>query len=64
MDSQGYLLAKFFPKDSIAIAQQVAREPVKGECFPQLLFRPLCGGMDGHVEVDNARRSWANTRNT
>jgi hypothetical protein len=41
-------------KDGIAIAQQVARELVKWECLPQLLSRPLRGGMGGHVEVDNA----------
>jgi hypothetical protein len=28
---------EFIPEDSIAIAQQVARELVKGKCFPQLL---------------------------
>ena len=65
MDSQvGYLLAEFIPKDGIAIAQQVARELVKWECRPQLLSRPLRGGMGGHVEVAIRRRSWANTRNT
>jgi hypothetical protein len=30
-------------EDSIAVAQQVARELVKGTCLPELLSRPLRG---------------------
>jgi hypothetical protein len=40
-------LSHSFSEDSIAIAQQVAQELVKGKCFPQLLSRPL-------IEVRNA----------
>jgi len=50
----GYLLAEFISEDGIAIAQQVARKLVKREPVPQLLSRPLRGGMGGHVAVDNA----------
>src|SRR6266481_821354 len=41
-------------EDSIAVAQQVARELVKGKGFSQLLSRPLRSGMGGHIEVQNA----------
>src|SRR5215831_11940988 len=55
MDSHvSYLSAEFIPEDGIAIAQQVARELVKREPFPQLLSCPFRGRMGGHVEVDNA----------
>ena len=41
-------------EDPIAVPQQVARESVKGKCFPQLLPRPLCGRVGGHIEVQDA----------
>ncbi len=41
-------------EDCIAVAQQVARELVKGKCLPQLLSRPLGGRVGGHIEVQNA----------
>src|SRR5215472_3748231 len=41
-------------KDAVAVAQQVARDMVKGEGFSQLLTRPLSGWMATHVEVKNA----------
>jgi len=31
----------------------VTRELVKGKSFPQLLARPLCGRMSGHIKVKN-----------
>src|SRR5881409_1099925 len=45
---------KSLPKMALAIAQQVARELVEGKDLPQLLSRPLRGGMSGHIEVENA----------
>jgi hypothetical protein len=56
--------AEFIPEDGIAIAQEVARDLVRREPFPQLPSRPFRGWMEGHVEVDMRRRAWANTRNT
>jgi hypothetical protein len=41
-------------EDRIAIAQQVARELVKGKSLPQLLSRPLRCRMGGPIEVKNA----------
>jgi hypothetical protein len=41
-------------ENGVAIAQQVARELVKGKSFTQLLSRPFRRRMRGHVEVDNA----------
>ena len=49
-----HLLSELIAKDSIAVAQQVARELVKGKGLPQLLSRPLRGRVGGHVEVQNA----------
>src|ERR1700719_1008688 len=41
-------------EDSIVVAQQVARELVKGKGFSQLLSRPVGRRMGGHIEVQNA----------
>jgi hypothetical protein len=41
-------------EDSIAVAQQVARQLIKGERFSQLLSGPLCCGVGGHIAVQNA----------
>src|SRR6202795_3239579 len=46
--------AKCITEDSIAVAQQVARELVKGKGFPQLLSCPLGGRVGGYIEVENA----------
>ena len=46
--------SKCITEDSIAVAQQVARELVKGKGLPQLLSRPLRGWVGGHIEVQNA----------
>ena len=48
-----HLSSEFIAEDSIAVAQQVARQLVKGKGFPQLLSRPLCGRVGGHIEVKN-----------
>ena len=49
-----HLFSEAIPEDSIAVAQQVARELVKGKGFSQLLSGPLRGGVGGHVAVENA----------
>src|SRR5215469_5980864 len=49
-----HLFSEFIAKDSIAVAQQVARELVKGEGFSQLLSGPLRGWVGSHIAVDNA----------
>src|SRR5664279_3360444 len=49
-----HLFSEVLAEDSIAVAQQVARQLVKGKGLPQLLSRPLCGGVGGHIEVQNA----------
>src|SRR5690348_9124020 len=49
-----HLFSEGIPEDSIAVAQQVARELVKGKCLPQLLAGPLRGWVSGHIEVQNA----------
>jgi hypothetical protein len=49
-----HLFSEVMAEDGIAIAQQVARELVEGKGLPQLLSRPLRGGMSGHIEVENA----------
>jgi hypothetical protein len=41
-------------EDRIAISQQVMRRVFEREGVSQLLFRPLPGGMTGHVKVNNA----------
>ena len=46
--------SKCITEDSIAVAQQVARELVKRKGFPQLLSCPLGGRVGGHIEVENA----------
>jgi hypothetical protein len=47
------LLSEVLAENGIAVSQQVAGEMIE-ECVPQLLSRPLCGGMSGYVEVNNA----------
>src|SRR5664279_4369604 len=49
-----HLSLELIAEDSIAVAEQVARQSVEGKCFPQLLSRPLCGWVGGHIEVHNA----------
>ncbi len=46
-----HLFSELIAEDSIAVAQQVTRELVKGKGLPQLLSRPLCGGVGGHIEA-------------
>ena len=38
-----HLSLKLIAEDSVAVAEQVARELVEGKCLPQLLSCPLCG---------------------
>jgi hypothetical protein len=49
-----HLFSEVIAEDSIAVAQQVVRELVKGKSLPQLLSRPLRGRAGSHVEVQNA----------
>src|SRR5664280_1312607 len=49
-----HLFSELVAEDSIAVAEQVARQLVKGKGLPQLLSRPLCGGVGSHIEVKNA----------
>src|SRR6267378_3193769 len=49
-----HLSSEVMAKDRIAVPQQVARELVKGKCFPELLSGPLGGWVGGHIEVQNA----------
>src|ERR1700674_5835468 len=48
------LPAEIIPEDGVTIAQQVAREYFKRKRFSQLLSRPLCRWVGGHIEVENA----------
>ena len=59
-----HLFSEVIAEDSIAVAQQVARELGKGKGLPQLLSGPLRGRVGGHIECRMRRRSWANIRNT
>src|SRR5271165_5919328 len=49
-----HLSSEVLAEDSIAVAEQVARQLVKGKGLPQLLSRPRCGGGGGHVEEQDA----------
>ena len=49
-----YLFSEILAKDAVTVAQQVARELIKGEGFSQLLASPLGGWVASHVEVKNA----------
>jgi len=49
-----HLFSELVAENSIAVAQQIARELGKGKCFPQLLSRPLRGRVGGNVKVQNA----------
>ena len=65
VDAQvSHLFSEVIPEDSIAVAQQIARELGKGKRLPQLLSGPLRGRVGGHIEVQDATPSWASTRNT
>ena len=59
-----HLFSEVIAEDSIAVAQQVARELVKGKCLPQLLSRPLRGRVEVTLKCKMRRRSWASTRKT
>ena len=48
-----HLSSECIAEDRITVAQQVAREWVKGKGFSQLLSRPLGGRMSGHIEMKN-----------
>jgi hypothetical protein len=48
-----HLFSEVLAKDAVAVAQQIARDLVKGEGFSQLLTNPLSGWMATHVEVKN-----------
>src|SRR5713226_5021994 len=49
-----HLSSELITEDRLAVAEQVARELVKGKCLPQLLSRPLAGRVGGYIEVKNA----------
>ena len=49
-----HLFSELIAEDSIAVAQQVTRQLVKGKGLPQLLSRPRGGGVGRHIEVQNA----------
>ena len=49
-----HLSSECIAEDRITVAQQVARELVKGKCLPQLLSRPFCRRVGGHIAVKNA----------
>jgi hypothetical protein len=49
-----HLSSEVIAEDGIAVAQQVARELVKGKGLPQLLPRPLRGRVGRHIEVQDA----------
>src|SRR6516225_1639861 len=49
-----HLSSELIAEDSIAVAEEIAREMLEGKCLPQLLSRPLGGGVGGHIEVENA----------
>jgi hypothetical protein len=49
-----HLFSELIAEDNIAVAQQVARQLVKGKGLPQLLSRPLCCRVGRHIEVQNA----------
>jgi hypothetical protein len=51
------LAGEIVTEDAIAITQQVTRDLVKRESFPQLLTGPLGGGMSGDIERRTRRRS-------
>jgi len=46
-----HLFSELVAEDSIAVAQQVTRDMVEGKGLPQLLSRPLCGGVGSHIEA-------------
>jgi len=55
VDAQvSHLFSEVKAENSIAVAQQVTRELVKGKGLPQLLRRPLCGRVGSHIEMQNA----------
>ena len=50
----GCLAPEISAEDGVAIAEQIARELVKGKGFSQLLSRPRRRRMRSHIEMDNA----------
>jgi hypothetical protein len=55
LDTQvSHLSPEGIAEDGIAVAQQVARQLIKGERFSQLLSAPFCRRMSRHIEVKNA----------
>src|SRR5215469_16625161 len=44
-----HLSSELIAEDSIAVAEEIAREMFEGKCLPQLLSRPLGGGVGGHI---------------
>jgi hypothetical protein len=48
----------------VAIAKEVGSPGVVRERLNELLGRPVCGGVLGHVEVDHTRRWRASTMRT
>src|SRR6516225_4674174 len=49
-----HLFSEVVAENSIAVAQQVARELGKGKGLPQLLSCPLRGRVGGNIEVQDA----------
>src|ERR1035438_3273088 len=49
-----HLFSEVVAEDRVAVAQQVARQLVKGKCLSQLLSRPFCSRVGRHIEMENA----------
>jgi hypothetical protein len=49
-----YLFSEIVAKDSIVVAQQVARTLVKGKCLPQLLSSSFRCWVGSHIEMKYA----------
>ena len=49
-----HLVSEVLAEDGVAVAQQVARELVKGKGFSQLLSRLFRRRMSSHIAMDNA----------
>jgi hypothetical protein len=48
------VFSEVIAKNSVTVAEQEARELVKGKCFSQLLCGALRGRISGHIEVQDA----------
>jgi hypothetical protein len=46
-----HLFSELKAENSIAVAEHVARDTVEGKGLPQLLPRPLCSRVGGHIEA-------------